>query len=96
MKIDVVSLLAPSDYTAQSGSVTVTDGAQLQCIPISIVSSSSTEQDVECFTFSTSAADTVTGLTVDPAQASVCIIDRNGEQCTTWMHITYKIMSAYV
>ena len=78
----LILLIAPSDYAAQSGSVTMTDGAQLQCIPISIVSSSTTERDVECFTFRISAADTVTGLTVDPARASVCIIDRNGEITT--------------
>jgi len=50
-----------------------------QCISVLIQSDSNSEQDMECFTFRISAADTVSGLTVDPAEASVCIIDQGGK-----------------
>ena len=58
-----------------------------QCISVLIQSDSSSEQDTECFTFRISAADTVSGLTLDPAQASVCIIDQGGKYIS--LHCSY-------
>ena len=60
-----------------------------QCISVLIQSDSSSEQDTECFTFRISAANTVSGLTVDPAQASVCIIDQGGKYVSLHCSYTY-------
>ena len=72
-------MTAGNDYTSLSGFVTITDDVTFQCISVLIQSDSSSEQDTECFTFRISVADTVSGLSVDPAQASVCIIDQGGK-----------------
>ena len=87
------SFSAGDDYHSLMGSITITDNAELQCIPITIVFSSSREQDVEWFTFGISAAETFSGLTLTPAQASVYITDQNGVyyfhlHLMTVLHIT--------
>ncbi|CAI8052154.1 Sodium/calcium exchanger 2 [Geodia barretti] len=65
-----------NDYTSASGEVTIDDDTTRQCISIMIRTDSVTESK-ECFTFSISLENTVTNLTVDPDETSVCIIDKN-------------------
>ena len=72
-------LSATSDYTASSGEVTISDVDTRQCVSIPIRRDSSTESQ-ECFTFRISLSNTVNNLTVDPDEASICIVDMNGKK----------------
>ena len=66
---------APGDYTSVSGSFDMTDSNTVQCIPITIISDSTTETDEECFTYSISTSSTDPGLTLSPTTATICISD---------------------
>lgn len=55
------------------------------------MSDSTREQDVECFTFRISAAAPTSELTLDPAQASVCITDQYG----TYFHSQTMFLCLY-
>ena len=66
---------APGDYTSTSGSFDMTDSNTVQCIPITIISDSTTETDEECFTFTISTTSTAAGLTLSPTTATICIRD---------------------
>ena len=68
-------ILAPGDYTSVSGSFDMTDSNTVQCIPITIVSDTTTETDEECFTYSISTTSTTAGLTLSPTTATICISD---------------------
>lgn len=74
----LLSSPATSDYTATTGEVTITEDAPFQCVSIPIRYDSVTEL-TECFTFEISSAATVSGLTVDPSETQICIVDRNCE-----------------
>ena len=71
-------LAAPSDYTPISGSFDMTDSNTVQCIPITIISDSTTETDEECFTYTISTTSTAAGLTLNPTTANICISDEEG------------------
>ena len=51
----------------------------VHCIPVTIISDSTTETSVECFTYTISATSGVAGLTLSPNTATICI--RDEEQC---------------
>ena len=70
---------APGDYTSVSGSFDMTDSNTVQCIPITIVSDTTTETDEECFTYSISTTSTTAGLTLTPTTATICISGEGGE-----------------
>lgn len=53
----------------------MTDSNTVQCIPITIVSDSTTETSDECFTYTISATSSVAGLTLSPTTATICIRD---------------------
>ena len=72
-------LTATSDYTARSGEVTISEDALLQCVSIPIRTDSYLETTNECFTFRISAAATIDGLSIEPSEAEICIVDRNCE-----------------
>ena len=65
-----------SDYSARSGKVTVTEDALFQCISIPIRSYTYRES-TECFIFEISSSSTVSGLTVNPSETDICIIDKD-------------------
>ena len=67
--------IAPSDYTSTSGDFDMTDSNTVQCIPITIISDSTTETDEECFTYTISTTSTAAGLTLNPTSATICITD---------------------
>ena len=71
--------LGSSDYTTLSGEATITEDVLMQCVSIQIRTDSFTETTNECFTFGITSASTVDGLTVEPSEAHICIIDRGCE-----------------
>ena len=71
-----VPCVATSDYTSTTGEVTIDDDNTRQCISIPIRTDSFTES-LECFTFEISLSNTVNNLTVEPDEASICIVDKN-------------------
>lgn len=73
-----LSSSATSDYTARTGEITITDDVPFQCVSIPIRYDTVTE-GTECFTFEISSPATVSGLTVDPSETQICIVDRNCE-----------------
>ena len=70
--------IATSDYAARSGEVTINEDDTRQCISIPIYTDSTTES-LQCFSFQISLSNTVNNLTVDPDEASICIVDKNGK-----------------
>ena len=77
----ILNPTATSDYTARSGSVTITEDVLFQCVSIPIRSDSTTETTNECFKFRISTAATIDGLSVQPNEAEICIVDRNCKFC---------------
>ena len=75
----VLYLLDTNDYSSRSGHVTITEDVQFQCVSIPIRNDNIRESSYECFTFQISAVSTIDGLSVEPSEASICIIDRNCE-----------------
>ena len=69
--------VATSDYAAQSGEVSINEDDTRQCISIPIYTDRITES-LQCFSFRISLSNTVNNLTVDPDEASICIVDMNG------------------
>ena len=57
----------------------MTDSNTVQCIPIAIISDSTTETDEECFTYTISTTSTAAGLTLNPTTATICISDEEGK-----------------
>ena len=57
----------------------MTDSNTVQCIPITIISDSTTETDEECFTYTISTTSTAAGLTLNPTTATICISDEEGK-----------------
>ena len=70
--------IATSDYAARSGEVTINEDDTRQCISIPIYTDSITES-LQCFSFLISTSNTANNLTVDPDEASICIVDKNGK-----------------
>ena len=68
----------------------MTDSNTVQCIPITIISDTTTETDEECFTYSISTTSTTAGLILNPTTATICITDP--EQ--GWLSITH--MELYI
>ena len=59
------------------------------------------EEDIECFVFGISATDAVIGLSVDPAEATVCIMKRDGERAVHQLYeknlpIYYYLLNAVI
>ena len=71
-------LIASSDYEPQSGQVTINEDDARQCVSIPIYTDRFTES-LQCFSFRISLSNTVNNLTVDPDEASICIVDVNGK-----------------
>ena len=78
-----MNTLATNDYISLNDNFTLSDDAQIQCVPIEIVSDSVTEPGQECFTFSISSPTTVGGLQVSPSEAEICISDEEGKKYNT-------------
>ena len=57
--------------------MTLTDEVLFHCVSIPITFDYSTETNKECFTFQISAAVSVDGLSVEPSEAEICIVDWN-------------------
>ena len=74
-----VFFIATSDFVALNDSLTLSDDALIQCVPIDIVSDSVAESDQECFSFSLSTPETIGGLTLSPSEAQICISDEEGK-----------------
>lgn len=57
-----------------------TDDATIQCVAVRVTSDSPGSPDEElCFSLSLSATTTVSGLTLSPAVATVCVVPTEGE-----------------
>ena len=63
-----------NDYTSRSGVVIVSEDALIQCVSIPIRSDGFSERQ-RCFSFGITATHSVSGLTVSPGQAEICITD---------------------
>ena len=59
--------------------MTITEDALLQCVSIPIISDSFIETTNQCFTFRILSAVTIDGLSIEPSEAEVCIVDRDCE-----------------
>ena len=76
-----VYIIATSDYGSRSGEITINEDDTHQCVSIPIYTDSTTES-LQCFSFQISLSNTVNNLTVDPDEASICIVDVNGKHRT--------------
>lgn len=72
--------MAAADSSVQNGTLLFTDDAIIQCVAVSIPSDSLGSPDEgSCFSLSLSASNTVSGLTLSPALATVCVVPAGGE-----------------
>ena len=67
----------------------MTDLNTIQCIPITIISDSTTESSDECFTYTISATSSVAGLTLRPTSATICISDEEESKMHIFMAPLY-------
>lgn len=63
------------DATVQNGNLLFTDDATIQCVAVNIPSS---PDEMPCFSMRLSAENTVTGLTLSPALATICVASPQG------------------
>ena len=77
LEIKMTLLTAPGDFTATSGSLTISEDGSVECVSIAIVNDIEDEGDMECFAFSISTA-TSGSVSLDVSQATICIIDNDG------------------
>ena len=73
----------------------MTDSNTVQCIPITIISDSTTETDEECFTYTISTTSTAAGLTLNPTSATICIADEE-ESKLVRLYIRYNMESIII
>ena len=73
-----ICFIATSDYGSRSGEITINEDDTYQCLSIPIYTDSTTES-LQCFSFQITLSNTVNNLTVDPDEASICIVDVNGK-----------------
>ena len=71
--LNIIFYTAPSDYSSASGNIDMTDSNTVQCVPIKIISDSTTEYFDECFTYTISTTVSVAGVTLSPTTATICI-----------------------
>ena len=85
------STIDTNDYTSRSGRVTISEDALIQCVSIPIRSDGFSERQ-QCFYFGITATQSVSGLTVSPGQAEICIMDINSK----WKayHAIHKLMKS--
>ena len=72
---------SPDDSVTQNGILLFTDDATIQCVAVAVLSVSSDS----CFSLSLSATTTVSGLTLNPDQATICVVPADGRY-----HILFK------
>ena len=60
-------------------SLLFTDDATIQCVAVSVSSVSPGSTDESCLTLTLSTTTTVTGLTISPSEATVCVVSADGE-----------------
>ena len=66
------------DAQTQNGTLLFTDDATVQCVVVSVSSVSAGSTDESCLSLTLSAATTVTGLTLSPSLANICVIPVEG------------------
>ena len=57
--------------------MTITEDALFHCVSIPIRADYSTETINECFIFQISAAANIDGLSIQPSEAEICIVDKD-------------------
>ena len=67
------------DAQTQNGTLLFTDDATIQCVAVSVSSVSAGSTDESCLSLTLSAATTVTGLTLSPSLADICVQSADGK-----------------
>ena len=67
-----------ADAQTQNGTLLFTDDATIQCVAVSVSSVTAGSTDESCLSLTLSAATTVTGLTLSPSLANICVIPVEG------------------
>ena len=77
------NLVSPKYFTAnaqtQNGTLLFSDDATIQCVAVSVSSVSAGSTDESCLTLTLSPTTTVTGLTISPYVATVCVTSADGK-----------------
>ena len=67
------------DKAVQNGTLLFTDDATIQCVAVSITSVPPGSNGESCLSMSLSTTSTVSGLTISPSLATICIVPTEGE-----------------
>lgn len=67
--------MVTGDATVQNGTLVFTDDATVQCVA---VNSPNSPDGMSCFSLRLSTESAVTGLTLSPAMATVCVVSTEG------------------
>ena len=84
----LICFSAPSDFTAASGTLTITEDGSVKCVSITIISDSEDEDDRECFAFAISTT-TTDGVSLETTQATICITDDDGVLYISIKYLTF-------
>ena len=63
----------------QNGTLLFTDEASIQCVAVSVSSVSAGSTDESCLTLTLSPTTTVSGLTLSPSVATMCVASADGK-----------------
>ena len=70
--------IIPDGAMTQNGTLLFSDDATIQCVAVSVSSVSAGSTDESCLTLTLSPTTTVTGLTISPDVATVCVTSADG------------------
>ena len=77
------NFVSPKYFTVnaqtQNGTLLFSDDATIQCVAVSVSSVSAGSTDESCLTLTLSPTTTVTGLTISPGVATVCVTSADGK-----------------
>ena len=73
-----IIIYTAADAQTQNGTLLFTDDATIQCVAVSVSSVSAGSTDESCLSLTLSSATTVSGLTITPYAATICVASPDG------------------
>lgn len=81
------------DSVFQNGTLLFTDDATIQCVAVSVSSICSDATDEEaCLTLTLSTMTTVSGLSLSPDRATICLVSMDGKHPVYMTSIIYNFI----
>ena len=88
----MANIIFAGDMQTQSGIVSFMDDATIQCVAVSVSSVNASSTGESCLTLTLSTTSTVSGLTISPSSASICVVSADGIKHTLLAYSHLKIL----